>query len=121
MGNRIRQGQARRQAKREDKLKVKTVHAQDQHFHRDVGTKGRSKWSKMVGRAGRSEKFRNRLNKVLTKNYSPGEGSGTYADPYSGGDIGSHLLQTEAIPGKTKKTKRKTPLVKQKRKVSTRI
>tara|TARA_R100000656_G_scaffold97117_1_gene70500 strand:- start:324 stop:686 length:363 start_codon:yes stop_codon:yes gene_type:complete len=119
--NKIREGQQRRQ----DKFVSKVVNAQDAHLDNvartSEGKRPSKKWGRMVAKAGRNERFRNKLNKVLTDDYDKGKGSGTYNDPYSGGDIGSHLAFTDPIIVDKKTKKKKTKKKDSNRKVPVRI
>ena len=85
--------------RRRNKFISRVVRAQDAHFMQEEGGNkpGSKKWGKMVAKAGRNEKFRDKLNTVLTGNYDQGTGSGTFNDPKTGGEMGSHLIHTDPI------------------------
>ena len=104
-----------REENKNEKFIKKVVNAQEAHYmnavNMEAGKRASKKWGRMVAKAGRNEKFRNKLNTVLTDDYYKGSGDGTRENPYKGGEIGSYLHYTDPIINyndkETKKTKKK--------------
>ena len=122
--NKIRVGQQRRK----DKFISKVVNAQLSHsmnapkqIMKERGEKPSKKWGKMVAKAGRNERYRGKLNKVLTQDYDVGGGSGTMQDPHTGGEMGSLLKYKDPIIVPEKEKRGKTKHRKQDRIVATRF